>query len=205
MSAESEQVRTSIGREVFVEQTPEDEVLLRHLAADPKTALGAIYDRYGALIYGVARAVLSSPDEAQDVTQETFLALYNNSRRYDPARGSLPAFLVAMARSRALDRLRAHSRRTELLHRWKDALVPASMTGDPHMHTSIEQTRTRVRDALAALPDEQGRVLNLAYYQGLTQTEISTHLGVPLGTVKSWMRRGLFALRDELRDLARWP
>lgn len=205
MPAEFERTRTPEDREGLLGHTPEDEVLIRDLAADPKIALGAIYDRYGALVYGLARTILTSPDEAEDVTQETFLGLYNNYRHYDPARGSLPTFLVAMARSRALDRLRARSRRSALLNRWHDAVVLASVASDPHTQTSLEQTRQRVRDALAALPTEQGRVLNLAYYKGLTQVEISTHLGVPLGTVKSWMRRGLFALRDTLGDLVGLP
>ncbi len=202
MHAEPVRTRTSRGRQEFSGQTLEDEVLVRTLATDPKGALGVIYDRYGALVYGLARAILTSPDDAQDVTQETFLSLYKSHRRFDPARGSLPALLVTMARSRALDRLRASSRRAILLNRRRDAAASVSAPPDPHTHMLLEQTRTRVREALAALPEEQARTLNLAYYKGLTQVEIAAHLGVPLGTVKGWMRRGLFALREMLEDFA---
>lgn len=185
-----------------LERGPTDEELLRALAVDRTGALGALYDRYGGLVYGLAKAILSSPEEAQDVTQETFLGLGDTYWRfYDPARGALPAFLVTMARSRALDRLRARARKSGLLDRWGYSLTHLPPADDPHAQASLSETRQRVRQALAGLPEDQRRVLDLVYFQGLTHREIATSLDVPLGTVKSWARRGLFALRDALGDL----
>ena len=164
---------------------PSDEELLARLA-DDHTALGPLYDRHSRLVYGLALAILANADEAQDLTQEVFLSLCD-SRLYDPARGSVGAFLTTLVRSRAIDRLRRRTRRVRLLRaQWEAAppLEPAAMPQD------------RIAEAQSAL-----RVLEMSYYKGLTQAEIAEDLGIPLGTVKSWCRRGLIALKRSLADL----
>jgi len=170
------------------------------LAHDP-TALEVVYDRYAALVYGLALAVLRDADEAQDLTQEVFMSLYRQSGSYDPARGALGGFLTAMTRSRAIDRLRARGRKLRVLHQFQRAEVPTSTPSTALERISIGQCSDRVRAALAQLPENQRRVLELAYYRGLSQSEIAADLDASLGTVKSWARRGLLTLKEALGDL----
>lgn len=178
-----------------------DEELLRGLAEDPTRALGELYDRHARLVYGIARAILASTAEAEDLTQEVFLGLCRESR-YDPQRGTLAAFLVTVTRSRALDKLRSTGRKLELLRRWGGEIAREGATSDPVMEASLTERSRSVRQALAQLPDNQRRVLELAYFGELSQSEIASKLDAPLGTVKTWARRGLFTLRDALKDVA---
>jgi len=180
--------------------TQPDERLVSALADDP-SALGLLYDRYGSLVYGLALAILSNKDEAEDLTQEIFLSLHDNHTAFDPARGALGAYLTTLTRSRAIDRLRGGSRRVRILRsQWEaEPTVPGPAT--PLDEASTRETAARVRAALAGLPANERRALELFYYQGLTQAEIAERLGAPLGTVKSWCRRGLLAMRASLGDL----
>lgn len=177
-----------------------DERLVGALADDP-SALGLLYDRYGSLVYGLALAILTNRDEAEDLTQEIFLSLHDHNRAFDAARGSLGAYLTTLTRSRAIDKLRGGSRRVRILRsQWEsEPVMPAPAT--PMDEASSRETAVRVRQALGELPENERRALELFYYQGLTQAEIAERLGAPLGTVKSWCRRGLLGLRDVLGDL----
>lgn len=183
-----------------VQPAPTDRQLLDSLAADP-SALGSLYDRYAPLVYGIAMAALRNADDAQDLAQEIFLWLYRHPHKYDPARGALGAFLATMTRTRAIDRLRARGRKVRLLHDYEHASPSVSPASTPLERYSLEQRTERVLAALAQLPENQRRVLELAYYRGLSQSEIAVDLSASLGTVKSWARRGLLALRDALGDL----
>ncbi len=176
-----------------------DAALVRALETDPMSALAALYDRYGRLVYGLALAVLASPAEAEDVTQEVFLAL-GTRRAYDPGRGSLSAFLITITRSRAIDRLRGARRRLRLLER-PPASLPAPLAPDPVERLDLEERAQRVRAALSELPERPRQVLELAYYRDLSQSEIAVELAAPLGTVKSWARQGLMGLRHRLGEL----
>ena len=178
---------------------PADEELVARLADDP-SALGPLYDRHARLVYGLALAILGGPDEAQDLTQEVFLSLCTQTA-FDPARGTLGAFLTTLVRSRAIDRLRRRGRRVRLLRaQWESAPAPEPPP-TPLDRVSEERSAERVRRALADLPAQERRALEMAYYQGLTQAEIADELGAPLGTVKSWCRRGLVGLKKTLADL----
>ncbi len=191
-----------VGSEATPSDVPEsktDAELLRALETDPVAALGALYDRYARLVYGLALAVLSSPPEAEDVTQEVFLAL-GTRRAYDPGRGSLSAFLTTVTRSRAIDRLRRAGRRLRLLESWHEA-APVAVGDDPVERLDLDERGRRVRAALAGLPERQRQVLELAYYRDLTQSQIAVELEAPLGTVKSWARQGLMGLRRNLREV----
>jgi RNA polymerase sigma-70 factor (ECF subfamily) len=179
-----------------------DAELLATLRVDPAAALGALYDRYARVVYGLAHAMLASATEAEDLTQDVFLALCGDNR-YDPARGTLTSFLVAMTRSRAIDRLRARGRTQRLFDPTDEPIARAVSPSAPAEEVSLLQCAARVREAVAGLPDDQRRVLELAYYRGLTQTEIADETGLPLGTVKTWTRKGLLALRGRLGDLLR--
>ena len=178
---------------------PSDDVLLRTLRAD-RAALGPLYDRYGGLVYGLARAILQSQEEAEDLTQEIFVMLCQGTT-FDARRGSLGAFLTTLTRSRAIDRLRRRGRRLRILHAsWRGA-PPPELPAGPADRIATRESSERVRSAVAELPDNERRVLEMVYYRGLTQAEIAETLDAPLGTVKSWCRRGLLGLRAALADL----
>lgn len=176
-----------------------DERLLEALADDP-SALGPLYDRHSRLVYGLAMAVLGNADEAADLTQEVFLSLCGE-HGYDARRGAVGAFLTTVVRTRAIDRLRRRTRRVRLL-RDHQASAPIPTTApSPLERVSEAECGERVRSALAGLPDTERRALEMAYFKGLTQAEIAEDLEVPLGTVKSWCRRGLLAMKKSLGDL----
>ena len=178
---------------------PSDEVLLRTLGND-RSALGPLYDRYGGLVYGLARAILQSQEEAEDLTQEVFVMLCHGTA-YDVRRGSLGAFLTTLTRSRAIDRLRRRGRRLRLLRASWLSAPPPDVPAAPVERIATRECSERVRRAIAELPANERRVLEMVYYQGLTQAEIAATLDAPLGTVKSWCRRGLLGLRAALADL----
>ncbi len=168
--------------------------------ADDPSALGPLYDRYGRLVYGLALAILKSPEEAEDLTQEVFLMLCRQSG-YQAARGSVGAYLTTLARSRAIDRLRRRGRTVRVLRATWETAPPPEMPPTPADRVSTEQCSARVRAALAGLSEDERRVLEMSYYRGLTQAEIAAELDTPVGTVKSWCRRGLIAMRGALGDL----
>lgn len=179
--------------------TEPDERLLEALAEDP-SALGPLYDRHANLVYGLGLAILGNADEAADLTQEVFLSLCNE-HVYDARRGTIGAYLTTVVRTRAIDRLRRRTRRVRLLRDWHAATPPVDPTPSPLERLSSAESSERVRAALATLPENERRALEMAYFQGLTQAEIADDLGAPLGTVKSWCRRGLITMKKALGDL----
>ncbi len=176
-----------------------DERLLDALADDP-SALAPLYDRHARLVYGLAMAVLGNADEAADLTQEVFLSLCN-VHGYDASRGTVGAYLTTVTRTRAIDRLRRRTRRVRLLREHHVATPVPLATPTPADRISDAECGRRVRDALERLPENERRALEMAYFQGLTQAEIAEDLQAPLGTVKSWCRRGLLAMKKSLGDL----
>lgn len=162
--------------------------LLQRLATGDKSALSEMYDRYAGLVNGLALRIVRDVAEAEDVVQEVFLQIWRQADRYDPARGKPEAWLCTITRSRALDRLR---RRTSRREEVEEAAPPSSST--PRTDEALI-----VRQALGQLSDEQRYALELAYYQGLTQTEIAETLGEPLGTVKTRIRTAMIRLRTTL-------
>lgn len=181
-------------------KTPSDDELCRTLGVNGEVALGVLYDRYAALIYGLARAILADREDAEDLTHEIFIGLQRRCN-FDPARGTLSAYLTTMTRSRALDRLRSRRRRQGALEHLEREGMTAPQPFTPPEQVSVDQYAARVREALARLPESQRRVLELAYYRGLSQSEIAAEISVPLGTVKTWSRRGVMSLREMLGDL----
>jgi len=169
-----------------------DAELLAAMRTEPGRALGALYDRYARVVYGLARTMLTSPTEAEDLTQDVFLALCGE-HRYDPARGSLTAFLVAMTRSRAIDRLRGRCRSARFRERCA-AQQPCAEAHTPFEDVVSARVGERVRAGLAALPTAERRVLEMGYYGGLTQREIAARLSTSLGRVKHLWRSGLATL-----------
>jgi RNA polymerase sigma-70 factor, ECF subfamily len=162
--------------------------LLRRIASGDQKALGELYDLFAGFAYGLALRILHDATEAEDVVQEVFVQAWRQSSRYDPVRGSPEAWLCTMARTRALDRLRRRVARRE---------EPSESAPSPSGAPRAEEALT-VRKALQGLPLDQRRALELAYYEGLTQTEIAQHLGEPLGTIKTRIRSGMIRLRETL-------
>lgn len=178
---------------------PSDADLVAALDGDPRGALAALYDRHAGLVFGLALRVLGSATDAEDLTQEVFVALRQSST-YDPTRGSLTAYLVTYTRSRAIDRLRARGRSRRLLAQWHAEPAATPAADSPLEALTLRERSEHVHAALAALPPAQRTVLELAYFRGLSQTEIAVELDAPLGTVKTWARKGLLSLRALLGE-----
>ena len=175
-----------------------DAALLNDLEAHLPAALGCLYDRYGSVVYGVALKVLQSQPEAEDLTQEIFLSLWQHP--VDPARhGHLMRYLIAMTRTRAIDKLRSRSRTLNLVQRWGQNVTAAPPAYTPVEQAVFNERSEQVRQALTQLSDQQRQVIELAYDAGLSQSEIAQQLHKPLGSVKSWTRQGLLKLKQLLQ------
>jgi RNA polymerase sigma-70 factor, ECF subfamily len=161
-------------------------------------ALAVLYDRHAALVYGIAWRLLANTSEAEDLTQDIFLMLSKKSA-YDPQRGSLRTYLSILTRSRALDRLRTRTRRRQVSYQVVNEQEQVS-SGNPIEEALQLERSQEVLEALEQLSTEEREVLQMAYYQGLSQTEIATRLSTALGTVKSRTRRGLLKLRQALTN-----
>ncbi len=171
-------------------------------SADQKAALGQIYDRHAGLVYGISFKVLGNAQEAEDLTQDIFVRLAERAD-YDPTRGSLRTFLMVLTRSRAIDRVRSRQSTQRSKTRWQaDYVQPTTTLSPSDIHSDIysDEQSQAVKAALDQLSEQQKQVLHLTYYEGLTQSAIAERLGVPLGTVKSYARRGLLQLRKILQN-----
>ena len=173
-----------------------DVELLEAIAAHDEAALAQLYDRYRAILFGLLMRILNNREEAEDVLQELFLQVWRRASDFDENRGRPFTWLVTMARSRGIDRLRALASRERVAV--AGARDEAEIVSDAASDAFLSEQRGLVTNALAQLPDEQQQPLMLAYFEGLTQSEIAARLGAPLGTVKTRMRTGLMKLRELL-------
>ncbi|MCT0206403.1 sigma-70 family RNA polymerase sigma factor [Synechococcus sp. CS-1332] len=139
-----------------------------------------------------------SSQEAEDLTHDVFLRFWQQDR-YDPSRGPVLAYLLLLTRSMALNRISQRKNRWELMQRWSEQLFPAAVP-TPHENAEADELAQRVRQALDAIPANQRQVLEMAYYEGLSQSAIGALLQLPLGTVKTRSRQGLIRLRALLHD-----
>ena len=172
--------------------------ILRGIAGGDEQALSALYDRYRLILYGLILRILHSQAEAEDVLQEVFMQVWRKAADFDEARGRPFTWLVTLARSRAIDRLRAlGSRERTAQEAARD--VPDQISDAADDAVKSEQGEI-VRRALRELPDEQRQTLLLAYFEGLTQSEIAERTATPLGTVKTRMRSGMMKLRETLGE-----
>lgn len=162
--------------------------LIRRMVEGDAEALELFYNRYAGLANGLALRILRNPSDAEDVVQEVFVQVWRQASRFDPNRGSPEAWLSTLARTRALDRLR---RRTSRREEPSDA-SPGVTATPPNVEILA------IRKALESLSPNQRKALELAYYEGLTQSEISKRLGEPLGTIKTRIRSALIRLREAL-------
>lgn len=181
----------------FANQTDAD--LYLALREGQTAALGILYDRHAKLVYGLALKTLSNTQEAEDLTQDIFLNLVK-STSYDAQRGSLRTFLGILTRSRAIDRIRSRSTALSNLERLRSGYSPETASQSPFDHASQSEQSQEVKAALAQLSESERQLLQMAYYQGLSQSEIAEQLSIPLGTVKTRTRRSLIKLRQTLTD-----
>jgi RNA polymerase sigma factor (sigma-70 family) len=173
-----------------------DEELLARIARGDEGALAELYDRFGRVAYGLALRVLRDPALAEDAVQDAFLAAWRTAASFDPRRGTASTWLLTLVHRRAVDLVRREQRRRS------DPLDDLPLAGGDATDETAEvrEQRRKVQAALVQLPPDQRQALELAYYGGLSQSELAERLGVPLGTVKSRMFAGLGKLRDLLGE-----
>lgn len=178
-----------------------DARLLDRVASGDRAAFAELYDRFSRPLYATALRILSDASEAQDVVHDAFIAVWEKARTFETSRGTAFSWVLTLTRNRAIDRLRSRRRRAELL---ADS-APSDLGLDENSSgpsaddsATANDSASAVRAAVATLPEDQQRALELAFFSGLTQEEISTRLRTPLGTVKTRIRRGLLKLREQL-------
>ena len=175
-----------------------DVELIHSLRAGHQSALTVLYGRYGALVYTVALKLLKQPAEAEDLTQDIFFNFWKQDK-FDPSRAALSTYLCVMARSRALNRLSSHSSRQRSQKKLQQlSLDRTNIT--PLETASMAEQKEAIQQALSQLSAQQRQILEMNFYQGFSHAEIARQLKMPLGTVKSKARKGLWELRVQLGD-----
>ena len=177
-----------------------DREALARMARGDERALAELYDRHARIVFSLALRILQNRADAEDVVQDVFAQIWTQARRYEGERGAVAAWMLMMTRSRAIDRLRARQARPDQTHGAEPhPATPLTAPGrDPEQVAVSEEDGRNVRKALEALPAEQRMLVDLAYYEGLTQSEIAERTGVPLGTVKTRVRAAMATLRSAL-------
>lgn len=184
-----------------------DSALVAQAAGGDEHALGELYDRYGGMAFSLACSIVGEHADAEEVVADAFAQIWRSAGGFDPARGSVAAWVATIVRTRALDLVRSRKRRARVLEEAAvvtdegEALVLAASIESADRGAELTETTTIVRRSLADLPAPQRRVIELAYFGGLSQSEIAEHLSEPLGTVKTRMRAGMEKLRQALRPL----
>ena len=197
MSSSRIESSAGTGAVVTSDKAGEDAALLARIAGGDPDALGALYDRYGRVVFGVLYRLLGAPEAAEEVTQDAFHAVWRRAATYRADRGAVRTWLLAIARNAAIDWRRTKGKRIE-----REAAIDEAAELVEEIRVDervIARLRAeRVREAVASLPEEQRIVLSLAFWSGLSQTEIAERTATPLGTVKSRVRLGMAKLRDRL-------
>jgi RNA polymerase sigma-70 factor (ECF subfamily) len=175
--------------------------LIQQVANQDRDAFSQLYDRFSSLVFSLAMRMLRARSDAEDLLQEVFVQVWRQAQNYSAERGSPEAWIVNIARSRAIDKIRS-IRRMEKSFVLTDDPARAESSDNVESSAAESETRMAMNSALANLPETQRKVLELAYFDGLTQTEIANRLAEPLGTVKTRMRSGIQRLRDMLRTQA---
>ena len=170
------------------------------LPPPPPDDLAGLYDAYSPAVYRLALRLCRDSAAAEDLVQDVFLR-YWRQERYDASRGPVLAYLLLLTRSMAINRLSQQRNRWQLLQRWSTQLL-GGHTRSAHDWAELGDLAERVRSALARIHPNQRQVLELAYYEGMSQAPIAEHLQIPLGTVKTRSRQGLLALRGHLLDFS---
>lgn len=180
--------------------------VLKAVSERDESALARFYDETVASVHGVVSRILSDPQIAEETTLDVYLHVWEKAGSYAPHRGSPLAWLLSMARNRAIDRWRSVAARRRREGTFSESLdASPHPQADPEHRTISEERRQRVVAAIAQLPIEQKRCIELAYFQGMSHSEIARHLESPLGTVKGQIRLGMMKLRGALTPLEAGP
>ena len=184
--------------------SPADGELIARAAQGEERAIGLLYDRYGPVLYAVAYRIVGQRADAEEVVVEAFAQAWRDAPRFDAGRGSVAGWLTMIARSRALDLVRARSRRDRITasaaaDRPDAPPAMSEFRSDPGGALDYDERRRQVRQALETLSPPQRQAIELAYFEGLSQSEIAERLQEPLGTIKTRIRLGMQKLRDALR------
>ena len=178
-----------------------DEELMPLIGEKDPEAFEVFYDRHGGVAYSLAYRIVGEKAAAEDVTQEAFISIWRSGARFDRARGSVRSWMLSIVRNRAIDALRSRAGKAPKLTFDDDAVLEQRPSGELTEDEAMRrETATEIKGALGELPGEQSKVIELAYFGGFSQSEISRMLGVPLGTVKGRMRLGLEKIRGELAE-----
>jgi RNA polymerase sigma-70 factor (ECF subfamily) len=176
--------------------------LLRQIAVGDRSAFAEFYDRHSTLMFSVASRILGDPGEAEDVLQESFVQIWEKAGRFDPKLGKAESWAAILVRNKAIDRSRAAQRRTRLAEESGAAhAITAEVSESANEIFFGHDQASYIHTAILGLPEEQRQAIELAYFSGLTQGEISQKLNTPLGTIKARIRRGLLKLRDQLEGV----
>ena len=196
--------RVADSREQAVENLSQasDQVLATLVARRVEAALGAIYDRYGALVYAIALRVTGDRQTAEEVVQDVFQCVWQTAATYRAELGNFTPWLSGIARHRAIDAIRSKRERARTREQNIEQMVIPDPSSGPEAEAGRALLRDAVRSALSELPQSQRQAVELAYYGGLTRVEIADRLGEPVGTVKTRLRLGLLKLRDALLPFA---
>jgi RNA polymerase sigma-70 factor (ECF subfamily) len=181
--------------------TAPDAELLRRIGDGDPLAVGALYDRYASVLLALALRILRDRAEAEDVVHDAFVLVGDRARQYVAERGAVAAWLVTLVRNLAIDRTRRRDRRGAIARdvlAYEPHAAPATGAADPEAQVAGAAERSRVRRALASLPQAQRATLEVAFFEGLSYPEIAARENVPLGTIKSRAARALAALREAL-------
>jgi RNA polymerase sigma-70 factor (ECF subfamily) len=178
--------------------------LVRRMADGDESAIAELYDRYGTVLYAVAYRIAGQQADAEEVVMEAFAQVWRGAGRFEAARGSVAAWLPMITRSRALDHIRSRERRERLnTSAAREEQVEAAPSGswgsDPGFQVEQTERQKRVAAALESLAPAQRQAIELAYFEGLSQSEIAEKLNEPLGTIKTRVRLGMMKLREALR------
>ncbi len=178
-----------------------DEELMPLIGKKDPEAFEVFYDRHGGVAYSLAYRIVGEKAAAEDVTQEAFISLWRSGARFDSTRGSVRSWMLSIVRNRAIDQLRSKVGKAPKLTFDDEAILEQRPAEEQTEEEALErETASEVRGALGALPDDQSKVIQLAYFGGFSHSEIAAMLGVPLGTVKGRMRLGLEKIRGELAE-----
>jgi RNA polymerase sigma-70 factor, ECF subfamily len=178
-----------------------DEELMPLIGDKDPEAFAVFYDRHGGVAYSLAYRIVGEKAAAEDVTQEAFISIWRSGARFDRARGSVRSWMLSIVRNRAIDALRSRAGKAPKLTFDDDEILEQRPSAERTEEEAMRnETASEIRGVLGGLPGEQSKVIELAYFGGFNQSEISRMLGVPLGTVKGRMRLGLEKIRGELAE-----
>lgn len=178
-----------------------DEELMAHVDRNDPLAFEVLYDRHGGAAYSLAYRIVGDRNGAEDVAQEAFLSIWRSNARFDRARGSVRSWVLSVVRNRAIDALRRGGSRASKLDQDDDAVLEARPAAEMTEEEAIRRETSReLRGAIESLPEDQSKVIELAYFGGFSHSEIADMLGMPLGTVKGRMRLGLEKIKVQLAE-----